>query len=152
MTLALLGGEWLASRPCRFTPRESVPGMHWIGGWIGPRADLEVGEKRKIPVGNQTPAVQSVARPYTDCAIPAHYTLRYVCRNGWKQVIKCMYNVAILELPFSTVCFTSSKNLTEMFIGHSIRIWFTSITSVRNILRSDKSLANYARDGRRKSM
>jgi hypothetical protein len=40
LTLALDGGEWSASRPGRFTPRERVPGTHWIGGWVGPRAVL----------------------------------------------------------------------------------------------------------------
>jgi hypothetical protein len=30
---ALVGGEWSASRLCRFTP-----GAHWIGVWVGPRA------------------------------------------------------------------------------------------------------------------
>jgi hypothetical protein len=33
LTSALEGGEWLASRPGRFTPRERVPGTHWIGSW-----------------------------------------------------------------------------------------------------------------------
>jgi hypothetical protein len=31
---ALDGGEWSASRPGRFTPRERVRGTHWIGGWV----------------------------------------------------------------------------------------------------------------------
>jgi hypothetical protein len=31
LTLALDGGEWTASRPGRFTPRERAPGTHWIG-------------------------------------------------------------------------------------------------------------------------
>jgi hypothetical protein len=30
-------GNWLASRPCRFTPRERSPGTHWIGGWVDPQ-------------------------------------------------------------------------------------------------------------------
>jgi hypothetical protein len=46
---ALHGGEWSASRPRRFTPRERAPGTHWIGGWVGPRADLDAVVKRKIP-------------------------------------------------------------------------------------------------------
>jgi len=25
-----------------FTPRERAPGTHWIGGWVGPRAILDV--------------------------------------------------------------------------------------------------------------
>jgi hypothetical protein len=38
---ALVGGEWSASRPGRFTPGEREPGTHWIGGWVGPRTGLE---------------------------------------------------------------------------------------------------------------
>jgi hypothetical protein len=49
LTSALDGGEWLASRPGRFTPRERAPGTHWIGGWVGPRAILDTVVKRKIP-------------------------------------------------------------------------------------------------------
>jgi hypothetical protein len=30
-------------------PRERAPGTHWIGGWVGPIAGLDAGEKRKIP-------------------------------------------------------------------------------------------------------
>jgi hypothetical protein len=33
LTLALDGGEWSASHPCRFTPAETAPLTHWIGGW-----------------------------------------------------------------------------------------------------------------------
>jgi hypothetical protein len=45
----VLGGEWSASRPGRFTPRERAPGTPWIGGWVGPRAGLGAVAKRKIP-------------------------------------------------------------------------------------------------------
>jgi len=38
---ALDGGEWCASRPGRFTPRERVPGIHWIGSWMSSRAGLD---------------------------------------------------------------------------------------------------------------
>jgi hypothetical protein len=48
LTSALVGGEWLASRPGRFTPGERDPGTHWAGGWVGPRAGLDDVEKRKI--------------------------------------------------------------------------------------------------------
>jgi hypothetical protein len=39
LTSALVGGEWSASRPCRFTP-----GTHLTGGWVGPRAGLDDAE------------------------------------------------------------------------------------------------------------
>jgi hypothetical protein len=64
---ALVGGEWSASRPCRFTPGERAPGTHFIGGWVDPRAGLDDMEK-------WTPAplvVQPAASRYTDWAIPA---------------------------------------------------------------------------------
>jgi hypothetical protein len=49
LTSALHGGEWSASRPGRFTPRERASGTHWIGGWVGPRAVLDA-VKRKYAI------------------------------------------------------------------------------------------------------
>jgi hypothetical protein len=71
LTSALDGGEWSASRCGRFTPRERVPGTHWIGGRVGPRAVLDAVVKRKIPSPRResnprTPIVQPVAQRYTD--------------------------------------------------------------------------------------
>jgi hypothetical protein len=48
LTSALAGGEWSASRPCRFTSGERVPNTHWTGGWVGPRTGLDDVEKRKF--------------------------------------------------------------------------------------------------------
>jgi hypothetical protein len=42
LTSALVGGEWSVSRPGRFNPRERVPNTYSIGGWVDPRADLDV--------------------------------------------------------------------------------------------------------------
>jgi hypothetical protein len=47
-TSALVGGEWSASRPGRFTPGERVPGVHWIGSWVCVRTSLDDMEKRKF--------------------------------------------------------------------------------------------------------
>jgi hypothetical protein len=49
LTLALNGGEWSVSQPGHFTARKRAPTTHWIGGWVGPRAVLDVVVKRKIP-------------------------------------------------------------------------------------------------------
>jgi hypothetical protein len=49
LTSALDGGEWSASRPGRFTPRERAPGVHWIGGWVDPRAVLKRWWREKFP-------------------------------------------------------------------------------------------------------
>jgi hypothetical protein len=39
--LSLDGGEWLGSRPGRFTPKETAPDTNWIGGFAGPNNNLE---------------------------------------------------------------------------------------------------------------
>jgi hypothetical protein len=46
LTLALDGVERLASRPGRFILVERIPGTHVIGGWVGPRAGLDIVEGR----------------------------------------------------------------------------------------------------------
>jgi hypothetical protein len=76
LTSAVDGGDWSASRPGRFTPRERAPIIHWIGGWVGLRAALGAVVKRKIPSARwesnpRTPIVQPVAQRYTDWAITA---------------------------------------------------------------------------------
>jgi hypothetical protein len=48
LTSAVYGGEWSASRPGRFTPRERAPSTHWIEGWVGPRASPDEMVRRKI--------------------------------------------------------------------------------------------------------
>jgi hypothetical protein len=48
LTSELGGGEWSASRPCRFTPGGKAPSTHRIGCWVDPRADLDDMEKRKF--------------------------------------------------------------------------------------------------------
>jgi hypothetical protein len=40
LTSVLDGGEWSASRPGRFIPRERSPGSRWIGSWVDSRAVL----------------------------------------------------------------------------------------------------------------
>jgi len=54
LTSALDGGEWSASRPSRFTPRERAPSTHWIGGWVGPRAVLDATTTGVICNSNDT--------------------------------------------------------------------------------------------------
>jgi hypothetical protein len=54
----------------RHTPAALPPGQtHCIGGWVGHRDGY--GKFRPQP-GFDPRAVQPVASPYTDCAIPDH--------------------------------------------------------------------------------
>jgi hypothetical protein len=48
LTSAIVGGEWSASRPCRFISGERAPGIHWVGGWVSPIADLDDMKKLKF--------------------------------------------------------------------------------------------------------
>jgi hypothetical protein len=43
-TVALSGGEWPPSHPGCFTPGERAHSTHLIGGWVGPRADMDTVE------------------------------------------------------------------------------------------------------------
>jgi hypothetical protein len=70
MTSALVWGEWSASWPARFTPREIAPGSHWIEGWVGPRTGLDV-EKRKLLT---LPGLEfRPPRPYSQSLYRLHY-------------------------------------------------------------------------------
>jgi hypothetical protein len=63
-------GEWSASLPGRFTPREEALSTHWIGGRVGPTAGLDKLKKWKFlpqPGLELRPFGRSASR-YTHCA------------------------------------------------------------------------------------
>jgi hypothetical protein len=71
-----LGSEGIVSRLGRFIPSERAPAIHWIGGWVSPRAGLGMVSKRKIPRPRRESnpdhsIVQPVASRYTDQATAA---------------------------------------------------------------------------------
>jgi hypothetical protein len=51
--------------PAALPPGEK-PGTHCTGGWVGPRAGLDVCEKSRPPPGVDPLTVQPVASRYTD--------------------------------------------------------------------------------------
>jgi len=42
LTLALHGGEWLASHPNHFSPGKRASSIHWIRGRVGSKACLDM--------------------------------------------------------------------------------------------------------------
>jgi hypothetical protein len=85
LTSEQVGGEWLASRPFRFTLGERAPGTHWIGSWVDLRASLDDLKKTKfltLPGLELDPiVVQPVASRYTDYAIQAPRITGYEARQ-----------------------------------------------------------------------
>jgi hypothetical protein len=73
LTWALVGGEWSASRPGRFTPRERASGTYWIGGLSAPQNRTERCGEEKIlaSAGTRTPTPRRPARSQS------LYRLRY---------------------------------------------------------------------------
>jgi hypothetical protein len=93
LTSALDEDEWSASRPSRFTPGEKAPRTHWIGGWVGPGAVLDVVVKRKIPSPRRksnprTPIVQPVAHATNN---PTQFFFAWVRQLGEAKqwVLQC---------------------------------------------------------------
>jgi hypothetical protein len=53
LTSALDGGEWSVSRPGFFISGGHYPGTHFLGGWVGPCAELEAVKNRNISCPRQ---------------------------------------------------------------------------------------------------
>jgi hypothetical protein len=68
LTSALVGGEWSASRPCRFT--------HWLGGWVKPRASRDDLVKRQFLILPRL-ELRPLGCPASNQSL---YTIRYPMR------------------------------------------------------------------------
>jgi hypothetical protein len=63
----------------RFIPGERTPGTHWIGGWVGPRAGLDTGGRRKIlcPCRGSNPDQKStlnISQPSSASSLLIHHS------------------------------------------------------------------------------
>jgi hypothetical protein len=135
LTSALDRGEWSASRPGRFTPRERAPGTHWIRGWVGPRAVLDTVVKRKIPSPRwesnpRIPIVQPIAQRYTDWAVTALVIFVWSCNkiafNCW-LVFVCSSVERFLSCP----CLfqdSSAVTMTRTVTAQAGSVYRTSAT------------------------
>jgi hypothetical protein len=114
-TSALVGGEWSALRPRRFTP-----GTHWIGGWVDPRAGLDDVEKRKLLTLTEL-ELWPLGRPARSQSL---YGLRYVPVEGffskllvliivlWKNLQDCVGLAIWLETFEGTYVSSFCRNLS----------------------------------------
>ena len=124
-TSALDEGRWSTPRSGRFTPRER-PGTHCIGGWVDPRAGLDVCGKARPPPGFDPRTVQPVASRYTDWAIPA---LCYDTRCHWKIPVARTFGagtVTVMEV-INCFCKGSSRWFIYPRYPHSINAFHVSV-------------------------
>jgi hypothetical protein len=45
-----MDAEWSVSRLDRSTPGERATGTHWLWGWVGPTAGLDISEKNILAI------------------------------------------------------------------------------------------------------
>jgi hypothetical protein len=121
LTSALVGGELSASRPCRFTPRQRAPGIHWIGGRVSHRASLDGVEKRKLLI---LPGLELrlLGRPARSRSL---YRLRYpgllLVPVGWYFVIYTCRSTFDSFLPSTQLHVVfASANMLETSVSHCI--------------------------------
>jgi hypothetical protein len=125
LTSALVGGEWSASRPGRFTPGERVPGTHWIGGWVDPRPGLDDVEKRTFLT---LPGLElrSLGRParsqYGVIQIPYFAALFIGCRVKSREelhgiVSKPMHLLSSPPPQYSPPIYVMRRKLATLMVG-----------------------------------
>jgi hypothetical protein len=89
LTSELVGGEWWASRPGRFTPWGKSSQCHWIGEWAGHKTGMDAVENRQIlPLSGLElrPVGRPVRRPVTQ---------RWDSSTDARRETKDVYNILI---------------------------------------------------------
>jgi hypothetical protein len=139
LTSTLVGGEWSASFPGRFTPGERTPCTHWIGGWMEPRTSLNDVKKRKF-LTLQEFEFRPLDRQACNQSL---YRLRYpgssLFHSNSNYLVKCqliqrrnltVLNLAIvLQITLPTIhCYTlwlltdTSKSLFHLTCAQKLRV------------------------------
>jgi hypothetical protein len=81
LTSALVGGDWLTSRPGRFTPGERAPSTHWIGSWWAPELVWMTWRRE-----NSWPYWYSNSHPSAILTLSQLLLHAYICINVFKAV------------------------------------------------------------------
>jgi hypothetical protein len=139
---AIVGGDWSASRPGRFTPGERTPGTHWIGVWVDPRAGLDVVEKR-IFLTITGLDLRPLGRPASS---QSQYRLRYPrtqyvsCKNDdrslpvWLTIfaITFTYNVLLFIIVVNLVQNIAARNNACFIQNLKIKTYPCTIRTTAN--------------------
>jgi hypothetical protein len=116
-------GEWSASSPGRFTPRERASGTHWIGGWVDPEPFWMRWWRKKFPAPTENRTLESRSFSPKPNAIPTELSRLFVVMR--------MYLLRSETCHFGCTCGNSlsvSKLLySAMYIGPHHQIYFISL-------------------------
>jgi hypothetical protein len=111
------GGEWSASRRGLFTPGERAPDIHWIGGWMDPRAGLYDMEKWKFLT---LPGLElrCLGRPASSQSL---YRVRYPGSHS---------SFVVMEYVFSTCFMAYCTDYSSKIISSEQNIWRSLVVTL----------------------
>jgi hypothetical protein len=81
-------------------PGERAPGTHFIGGWVGPRADLDAAEKRKTSRCLETNPDQRLYNFWNIIATPSCGTEEHYTGKMTAVRIRSRYFINTGQIPF----------------------------------------------------
>jgi hypothetical protein len=93
-------------------PRERVPGIRWIGGWVGPRAVLDAVMKRKIP----SPSENRTLEPRTSYM---------ACRNVFQTKAVLLNEISILSC---VSIFVTQTVLDQVLIDFYVKQYYEGVS------------------------
>jgi hypothetical protein len=119
----LVEGERSDSRSGSFTPEERATGAHGIGDWVGPRAGLDIVEKRKFLTLPRL-ELRSLGRPARSQSL---YRLRYPAPSDHEEgSIIYLVTVHLTTLPYKpkykVTHLSSEKIRKKMFFLATLNI------------------------------
>jgi hypothetical protein len=113
LTSTLVGGEWSASHPGRFTAEEMSPGTLSVGGWVGPRTSLDIMEKKKTSYNY--PELNCDPSGFTSrniVAIPTELSRLIIWINIKKNFLNIFFEILYFQLHHMNI-FNARNSCTQ---------------------------------------
>jgi hypothetical protein len=130
--------EGLLHAIVNFKVCELVPGTHWIGGWVDPRASLDNMEKINswtYQDSNSEPSViQLAASRYTNYAIPGHTIIGTMPSKGLQSTLWWSIASILLVECTSVAHWLSSTDAILLMAMTSIHFYVTIYGQTKHVL------------------
>jgi hypothetical protein len=133
----------------RFTPGERTPGTHWIGGWVGPRAGLDAGARRKIlcPCRGSNP--DRPARSQTLYCLSYRGSIILRISNDWLiysrfiNVFKLHYAAPTIKMNKKDKSEVIWKEADVAYLMHYPKIYLQELRKTTNNIRDGRTANHY---------